>query len=91
MNGWGLLTVNPIIKGGGTREPSVVPGPLLKRAVIAFTQGRPTAAEKGFPGPELSEILECESVGSQFYLPVIVVQIVGILVIQPFRTWAHSK
>lgn len=40
--------------GGVIFPPGVVsPGPSTKRSEMALTQGKPTAAEKGLPGPDL--------------------------------------
>jgi len=41
--------------GGGVKFPPGAgkPGPVLKMSVVALSQPKPTAAEKGFPGPDL--------------------------------------
>ncbi len=42
--------------GGGVKFPPGAGelGPALKMSVIAFSQPKPTVAEKGFPGPDLN-------------------------------------
>lgn len=42
-----------MMSGGGTKLPAVLFGPATKRSPIALTHGKPVAAAKGFPGPEL--------------------------------------
>jgi len=50
-----MRTVKLITNGGGVKFPPGAgePGPALKMSVVAFSQPKPTAAEKGFPGPDL--------------------------------------
>jgi hypothetical protein len=79
----GWRTVKPMISAGGVMLPPgvVSPGPSAKRSEMALTQGNPTVAEKGFPGPDLHQVSRKQSY--KHCIPIVIVEVVRILIVQP--------
>ena len=83
---WDGQTVKLMINGDGVKVAlAIAPlGPTWKRSEMALTQGKPVAPEYGFPGPDLSSVnFTYTHRTGRGCIPVVVVQIVGVLVVQP--------